>query len=154
MTSCLPAANARIAALAYSVTPVSYTHLDVYKRQPLSLTVHSSHPSCTWAAIATSPAAGLGRCLQALQDIGYPHRAVIHRHQLLWKLRPPQRRYANKRVLHDRQPTDEQGQPAIVTPVSYTHLDVYKRQGLASPMQRLHVRWSARRSGWRSAHVR
>ena len=66
--------------------PVSYTHLDVYKRQPPGLPLASQRPG-------------------AARRAGNTHRE------------------------RDRQtPCRQQGGRDII-PVSYTHLDVYKRQG-------------------------
>ena len=69
------------------IVSVSYTHLDVYKRQVLEI----SAVSATFFQNFSSFWTGLGSCFRSFMDYSYPR-------------------------------------PVSYQPVSYTHLDVYKRQ--------------------------
>ena len=72
-----------------NVSAVSYTHLDVYKRQVVDLAVEDNDDAAV--LIGHGLSAGLGQ-------------------------------------VEDRQAAEAEGNAAVDKPVSYTHLDVYKRQ--------------------------
>ena len=82
---------------------VSYTHLDVYKRQPPSMVIRlrlvPGIMATHWSAPTVSALPGVRLAMEA------PESPSLERPSLV-----------------------RQAQYARITPVSYTHLDVYKRQ--------------------------
>ena len=55
-------------------------------------------------------------------------------HKLAGSARPPPHRAEVKRSLHSEIPCRESDQSGWMRPVSYTHLDVYKRQSFRRPL--------------------
>ena len=121
--------------------PVSYTHLDVYKRQPLqwssSRVVSRDHISRHTLPVI--------RFLSSIRSVEKnPH--CMYRNQSL-SLRHIQmcirdRTTNGQSVSLDSHPSEDRSEPpiqridgSIIIPVSYTHLDVYKRQTLSSQMR-------------------
>ena len=90
--------------------PVSYTHLDVYKRQgPLTVLLQSRLLQGQLAVVA-----GHAKTQQAVILHGLLKALIRHLQQI----------GAVDHPLHD-----------FIVPVSYTHLDVYKRQGFKKAME-------------------
>ena len=124
--------------------PVSYTHLDVYKRQPCGLCMEPTtmikrcaccgnsfepRPQVPDQAYCSSPDCQRARKrqwqrakLQSDSDYRINQRAA----QQAWSQRNPDywRNYRDARPEYEHHNRE---------PVSYTHLDVYKRQALATP---------------------
>ena len=94
-----------------SVRPVSYTHLDVYKRQPTT--------SCTWLPsawpIRASPSSPVRR---SLRSVSYTHLDVYKRQEVARWVE------AGCYIAFGGPLTFKKADEAV----SYTHLDVYKRQ--------------------------
>ena len=95
--------------LSDSVAPVSYTHLDVYKRQ-----VHARHDGIqnSFQFLANEHGHDCRRCFVCTQAVVIAGRRNRNTQQVLV-------------FVHG---LDDRGQK----PVSYTHLDVYKRQGVCA----------------------
>ena len=91
--------------LAFWQRPVSYTHLDVYKRQA----GHKAHPQ-SFAGEGEG-----GRQLQILHGSGKSDGVPVKKQYLTPLI--------NKMLFYITKLS------VIIVPVSYTHLDVYKRQG-------------------------
>ena len=133
-----------------SNTPVSYTHLDVYKRQVYTTIVAASAAEpAPLQFYAPFSGAAIG---EFFRDTGRPaliiyddlsKQAVAYREVSLLLRRPPGREaypgdvfYLHSRLLERAAKVvskDEIAQqmndlPESIRPVSYTHLDVYKRQ--------------------------
>ena len=89
--------------------PVSYTHLDVYKRQ--------GSPRLPPAGTATGPTRPR-RCPP--RSSSGPGRSMS-------------RRTSVSPAGRSERPRPPRGEPERAEPVSYTHLDVYKRQGESRP---------------------
>ena len=95
-------------------TPVSYTHLDVYKRQLYSI------------------AAGLDACVGyvltncLVMESLWKHSSPCLLYTSQQALQPPGRVQKRRRGAVQRAESGLRHSPC---PVSYTHLDVYKRQG-------------------------
>ena len=101
-------------------TPVSYTHLDVYKRQ-----IRTCSSSAMASSARCDAARRQGRSSRRSRDsravCTFSSTVIERKVAAVWKVRPTPRR----QILPAGRPTSSR--PS--RPVSYTHLDVYKRQG-------------------------
>ena len=93
-------------------TPVSYTHLDVYKRQGLSHTcgVKVDGSAACWGSNSNGQTNAPPEAFQSI-SAGYQHSCGVKTdgNVVCWG-------------------GNSDGQSTVPTAVSYTHLDVYKRQ--------------------------
>ena len=126
-------------SVRHGCKPVSYTHLDVYKRQ--------LHPNTFTIPEGYYPKVGEGAKITSLVDPNSkmsksdpnPNGYIL----LMDKPEDIMRKF--KRAVTDSDSRiifDPQNKPGvsnllqIYAPVSYTHLDVYKRQGQSNPAER------------------
>ena len=115
----------------YYSKPVSYTHLDVYKRQAFIFEICYS---CIYTSFdCIIPAVDVFVCavdlifvflwlIVCIKAVSYTHLDVYKRQE--WYLWKKWCRQPGIIILY----TYNQNNPYHYTPVSYTHLDVYKRQ--------------------------
>ena len=115
-----------LSQLSYTPISVSYTHLDVYKRQvpAVALVVERQHDEAVYAVLAGDVLRGddLEDCL-LYTSYTRVERSVKSICQLLCRAR----RRAGRSV-HFREGVGAALRGVKAAPVSYTHLDVYKRQ--------------------------
>ena len=120
----------RVQSLTLGLTgPVSYTHLDVYKRQvptvsivpPLSVAISSSSAILSWNIEGDAPESWTVTITGA-DD--YSDTQIVSTPSVTFEGLTPGETYE---VIIST-PTMLQSVSTTITPVSYTHLDVYKRQ--------------------------
>ena len=127
----------------YIPPPVSYTHLDVYKRQMLLLTTNTGCQGRNGGGWAHYVGQEKIRPIMGFQHLAFAldwHRPPRHMNQTAyWYVNTSQYRYdtftadeldAGTGVFAGKGVMDLLAQSVRLgwTPVSYTHLDVYKRQ--------------------------
>ena len=104
------------------ITPVSYTHLDVYKRQIIGIPPSSNNP----CIVPSSPflPCNIGKAASICIFITSPFLKttipVSYTHLDVYKRQQEHKSFFLKQRVY----------PRPLYPVSYTHLDVYKRQSL------------------------
>ena len=125
--------------------PVSYTHLDVYKRQALNMSLFlSGNAEDVKAAVSAGEPAGHLRPSRVVDDVddtvlraAFDFDGVLadDAAEQYYRSAPGIDDY----LAHENAHRDEALDPG---PVSYTHLDVYKRQGTGWPTRRGSSRWA------------
>ena len=119
-TRTLPRCAGRLARVLRGYRPVSYTHLDVYKRQ-LSAASQAGVDS-VFLALKGNTARAIAPQL-ALAGLGGKSRVATS--QLVSGTGKPEQDSALDGSIYPTEVCTARGVPG---PVSYTHLDVYKRQ--------------------------
>ena len=122
---------ARYGTVGHSRQAVSYTHLDVYKRQGVQ---------CLAAGLHTSGSgADSQRFFPEADAIMHQRLQICFRHPCSAMPKPPTEAFRGALEQHWNS-----SEPRCLDPVSYTHLDVYKRQPLARATRTCRSRFAPR----------